>query len=107
MNFIVRELPKATDDVNGIFCWLQKRSPAGALSWLDAYDGMIERLKTSAASVGLAPESAQCDVEVRQALFKTARGRTYRALFMIEDDEVFILRVRGPGQAPVKPKDIK
>jgi hypothetical protein len=46
-------------------------------------------------------------LEVRQALFKTRRGRVYRALFFIESTDVFILRVRGAGQAPVLPNEIK
>jgi len=64
-------------------------------------------LKQDAHSFGFAPENQDCDLEVRQALFKTRHGRVYRALFFIEGENVFILRVRGPGQAPVMPKDIK
>jgi hypothetical protein len=48
----------------------------------------------------LAPESQDVEFEVRQALFKTRRGCVYRALFFIERSTVYILRVRGPGQAP-------
>jgi toxin ParE1/3/4 len=107
MNFIVRELPKAKDDKRSIFCWLDERSPAGAAAWLDAYDSLIERIKQDAASFGQTAECQDCDLDVRQALFKTRRGRVYRALFFVEGNEVFILRVRGPGQAPVMPDDIK
>jgi hypothetical protein len=107
MSFIVRELPKASEDKESIFRWLYQRSPAGAFAWLEAYDSMVARLKHQAASLGLAPENEDCDFEVRQALFKTRRGRVYRALFFIESHEVFVLRVRGPGQAPVIPPDLK
>lgn len=107
MNFIVRELPQAKQDKASIFRWLHERSPAGAIAWLEAYDLLVERLKLNAASFGLAPESKDCDLEVRQGLFKTRRGRVYRALYFIERDEAFILRVRGPGQAPVNPREIK
>ncbi len=107
MSCLVHELPKAKQDKHSIFRWLYERSPAGAFTWLDAYDSLAERLKQDAATFGLAPESANCEFEVRQALFKTRRGRVYRALFLIEGTEVFILRVRGPGQAPVIPQEIK
>jgi plasmid stabilization system protein ParE len=107
MSFLVRELSKARQDKEHIFRWLYERSPAGAFAWLDAYDSLAERLKQDAATFGLAPESADCEFDVRQALFKTRRGRVYRALFLIEGTEVFILRVRGPGQATVIPQEIK
>lgn len=107
MSVTVRELPKARDDKRSIFRWLHERSLAGAAAWLDAYDSLLERLKRDAGSFGEAPENQDCDFDVRQALFKTRRGRVYRALFFIEGQEVYILRVRGPGQAPVTPEEIR
>jgi hypothetical protein len=106
MNFTVRELPKAKQDKDSIFRWLHERSPTGAVAWLSAYDSLIERLKQGASSFGVAPESADCEFDVRQALFKTRRGRVYRALFFIDGQQVYILRIRGPGQAPITPEDI-
>jgi hypothetical protein len=38
--------------------------------------------------------------------FKTRHGRTYRILFLLADQEVRVLRVRGPGQRPVSKRDI-
>jgi hypothetical protein len=106
MRFVVREMPKAKSDKLSIFTWLRDHSPAGAVAWLDAYDELVERLQRDADSHGVSPESADCDREIRQAFFKTRRGRTYRALYIIERGDVYILRVRGPGQAPVTPDEI-
>ena len=106
MSLTVRELPKAKQDKDSIFRWLHQRSPQGALAWLDAYDVLLERLKADAQTFASAPESADCEIDVRQALFRTRRGRVYRALFFIEREEVFVLRVRGPGQAPVFPDEL-
>ena len=105
--FQVHELRRAQADVRSIVHWLADRSPQGAQAWLRAYDAMISRLKQQAASCGLAPESTDCQLDVRQVLFKTRRGRIYRALFLIENEDVYILRVRGPGQAPVKPDELE
>jgi plasmid stabilization system protein ParE len=107
MSFAVRELPKARQDKDSIFRWLFARSPTGALAWLDAYDSLVDRLKDDTATFGLALEAADCEFEIRQALFKTRRGRVYRVLFFIEGGAVFIARVRGPGQAPVMPQEIR
>lgn len=107
MTFAVRELPKARQDKDSIFSWLNNRSPNGALTWLSAYDAQTELLKHNALSLAIAPESTECDVEVRQCLFKTRRGRVYRILFMVEERDVLILRVRGPGQASIEPADLE
>ena len=107
MTFTVRELPKAKQDIRSIFAWLHQHSPAGAAAWLDAYDALIERLSRDAESFGAAQERRDCDLPVRQALFKTHRGRVYRVIYFIEGNDVFVLRVRGPGQAPVWPQDIR
>jgi hypothetical protein len=106
MTSIVRELRKATADKRQIFAWLHERSPSGALAWLAAYDAMVERLKTGAETFGEAYEQVDLEMSVKQALFKTRRGRVYRALFLIERNDVYILRVRGPGQSPVIPADL-
>ena len=106
MTFIVRELPKAKCDKHHIFRWLFERSPQGAAAWLDAYDRMIERLMTSADSFPAAYENRDLELDVKQVLFKTKRGRIYRAVFHIDAPDVFILRIRGPGQAPVVTDDL-
>ena len=107
MSFTVRELQKAKLDKRSVFAWLNERSPAGAIAWLDAYDSLLERLQQNAAACGEAPESHACDFDVRQALFKTRRGRVYRVLFFLEGHDVYILRLRGPGQSPITPDEIK
>ncbi|MBI2825538.1 MAG: hypothetical protein HYX69_12715 [Planctomycetia bacterium] len=55
---------------------------------------------------GVAPESNALGCEVRQRFFKTRRGRVYRILYVVVVDEVRVLRIRGPGQAPVSAIDI-
>jgi plasmid stabilization system protein ParE len=107
MKFKVRELRKAKADKRHIFEWLYERSPQGAAAWLAAYDETIEWLKSNADTYAGCYENADLDMDVKEILFKTRRGRVYRALFVIEGDEVFVLRVRGPGQAPIQPNDLE
>lgn len=107
MTFSIRELSRAKNDKGQIFEWLHERSRAGAIAWLVAYDELVERLKSDANVFPAAQEIADLDVNVREALFRTRRGRFYRALFLIEQNTVFILRIRGPGQPPVDTHDIE
>jgi len=63
-----------------------------AKKWLDQIDELIQvRLATMPHSNPLAPETFELDSEIRQLLV----GR-YRILYTIEDDEVLVIRVRGP-----------
>jgi len=43
---------------------------------------------------------------IHQALFKTPRGRRYRIVFELTETEIRILRVRGPGQPPLRRRDV-
>jgi plasmid stabilization system protein ParE len=107
MIFHVRELARARADIRDLATWLAERSPQGAASWLDAYDRLVARLGQNAESFGWAAENEDCEFEIRQALFKTRRGRVYREIFYIDGDTVNILRVRGPGQATVQPDEFR
>jgi plasmid stabilization system protein ParE len=108
MSFTVRELPKAKSDVRAIFEWLYERSTQGAKAWIDAYDAALLRLKTDAGSLGFALDNNECpEFELRQIFFKTRRGRIYRAVYFIAENTVYVLRVRGPGQAPIDPDDLE
>ena len=106
MRFEVVALQRADADVQHITRWIAERSIQGAHSWLDAYDEMRLRLAEHADSHSAALEVDQCSVPLKQALFRTRRGHTYRAVFTIVGTQVRILRVRGPGQPPLQEDEI-
>ena len=108
MRFSVHELPRAKEDKRQILQWLLERCRQGAAAWLTAYDDTLLRLEQYADSYGEAPENDDCPlVDVRQALFKTRRGRVYRVLFFIQGTDAYVLRVRGPGQPPLQPDELQ
>ncbi len=98
MKFRVRILQRAQLDFREILKWLGTRSRSGASSWARAFDEALARLENDPASYPLAPESDHSDCEVREILFKTRRGLSYRILFFVEVEDVYILHVRGAGQ---------
>jgi plasmid stabilization system protein ParE len=98
MRYTVRTLPRAEFDAQQIYEWIRERSPEGARSWWFAFENACETLERDPNSYALAPEAEVTGRELRQMLFKTRRGRYYRALYVVIDDEVRIVRVRGPGQ---------
>jgi hypothetical protein len=60
----------------------------------------------SEESFAEAPESGPLKRSLRQAPFKTRRGRVYRIVFEASENEIMILRVRGPGQSPLRRRDL-
>jgi plasmid stabilization system protein ParE len=107
MNFVVEFTGRAKQDLRVIRDWLSARSRDGALRWLDALDAAYRELTTSASKAMVAPEADDLGFDLRQKLFKTRRGRFYRMLFVIRDQTVFIVEIRGPGQDLVQPEDLE
>lgn len=98
MKFQVRVTLAAKEDLRVIFHWIRDRSSAGAERWLQRWEETLGAIEARADHYGLAPESDGHSEEIRQAIFKTRRGRPYRALFFIHGIQVVILYVRGPSQ---------
>lgn len=100
MSYRIRTLRRAQRDIDAILNWIanERRSPQGAAQWLNAFETAAATLSSLPHRCSLARENGFSDHELRQLLFKTPHGRTYRAVFCVEGDEIRILRVRGPGQ---------
>ncbi|HZZ78699.1 MAG TPA: hypothetical protein VFE62_09280 [Gemmataceae bacterium] len=100
-------LARAARDVDSIFAWLTKRSPVGAVRWADAFKQVKLRLAEDPLRFSLIPEKLRFFHDVRDILFKTRKGKLYRAVFAIVGHEVRILRVRRPGQRPIRSRDLR
>lgn len=107
MNFRIRILRRARRAYNQILAYIAERSPSGATAWGNAFDAALERLEESADTFAVAWESEGTGLVVREVLFNTRRGLTYRILFTIAGVEVLVLHVRGPGQAPLTPDELR
>lgn len=106
MTFQVMIVPKAEQDVEEIVVWIRRRSPEGAQAWRRAWSDAIDSLKQDADRCNLAAESHRYPLTLLQKLFKTRHGRRYRILLTVQENIVFILRVRGPGQNLLRRKQI-
>jgi plasmid stabilization system protein ParE len=106
MSRTLRILDRAQADMDAIFNWLAPRSVSGAFAWYLAFRRAVDRIGETPEIHGEAAESRRLGRPLRQALFKTRRGRTYRIVFEVFETEVILLRVRGPGQAPLRRRDL-
>ena len=106
MSRTLRIVERARSDVDEIFNWLVHRSVQGAISWSSAFRHALEKIAWSPESFAEAAESHPLGRQLRQALFKTRRGRVYRIVFEVSETEIVLLRVRGPGQSPLRRRDL-
>jgi plasmid stabilization system protein ParE len=98
--------PRAEQDAQKIFDWIHERSAQGAHHWFSALESAVEKVRRDPQIFALAPESRFVPGDLRQFLFKTRQGKVYRGLFTVTDDEIRVLRIRGPGQPPLSPDEI-
>ena len=106
MSLPIRILPRAKMDFCRIFSYIEAASHEGAARWREAFEGGLQRVSDGPEQFGFAPEDQFTHFELRQLLFKTRHGLTYRFVFTVVDDDVFILRLHGPGQPPLEPDEI-
>jgi len=100
-------LPRAEADVDSILSYIWERSRQGAAAWATRWTEVLAELEERPLSFGLAPESPSYAAEIRQVLFKTRRGRIYRALFTVVESKIYILHVRAPGQNLLRPEELQ
>jgi len=103
----VQIVRRARLDIEAIFDWLERRSPQGAATWYEKLSETIRQIAMHPEARPLVAETSQrWNRKLQQSLFKTPRGRWYRIIFEATELELLILRVRGPGQRPLRRRDI-
>ncbi len=106
MSYSLNIHPDAEADAEQIASYIGERSLEGMLRWLDAYKWAQERIVKAPLLCSLAHEEPILGQGLRQILFKTPSGKRYRAMFIVDGDQITIVRVRGHGQADVTPEDL-
>lgn len=98
MTLKLRILRRAARDAQQIFDYIKERSPQGAVAWWTAFNESANSAAERPLGYGLLQKDHLVSYQLQQALFKTRNGRVYRFMFTVVEDELRILRVRGPGQ---------
>src|SRR5947208_2177774 len=106
MRYTVTILRRADADLQNIVDWLRARSPRGAAKWFEACEAAIGRLAIDAHRHAKAEEAHKLAADVRQSFFSTWQGPRYRIVYVIALDQVHVLRIRGPGQRPLRKRDL-
>lgn len=100
MSYQVVTLPQAEKDIRDAVRWMAQHTPKKSTEWgFDAVKA-IRSLSTFPARCPFAPERQTFGLEIRHLIF----GK-YRILFIIEDETVYVLRVRHSAQDVLRPDD--
>ena len=86
--------------------WIAERSVEGAIAWQKALRLAVGKLRERGSACSMAAESPQFSEPLYQILFKTRRGLIYRGLFVVRDQTVFVVSVRGYDKDLVSPLDV-
>ncbi len=89
-----------------MYGYIERRSPSGAMRWREAFEMAIAATAKQPEVGGIAPENPLTRWELRQKLFKTKHGLTYRFVYTVMRDELLVLRLRGPGQPPLRADEV-
>src|SRR4051812_39852608 len=102
MAFRVEITAEAQRDVDAIYEWfvLQHAGEAG-LRWFSALEIAIQSLRDFPERCSIAQDLLHLSFEVRQLLYGN-RPHTYRILFTIQNDTVYVLNIRHGRRQPMK-----
>lgn len=107
MTIRVIVLPQARGDIDrNADWWAKHHSVEQALRWSDAIYDQIETLANFPESNALSSENDDFPYEIRDKLLGLGSRPSYRGVFTIQGDTVFVLTVRRSAQYVVRPSDV-
>ena len=86
--------PGAEHDLRTAYHYIRKRAPQAARAWVKGARKSIKTLARYPQRCPLAPESSSFQEPIRELLYGSGNRGTYRVLFVILDQSVFVLHVR-------------
>jgi len=106
VKYRVRLTAKAEADVDGVLRWFhEQQATIAGRRWFARLMTKIDTLETHPERCGVADESEDLGLEIRELLFGKRDG-VYRILFQIEGRTVQILRVWHGARDHVSPEDL-
>jgi plasmid stabilization system protein ParE len=101
MSYFVVLTPRAKHNLRTIRAYILKQAPQAAGDWLDRAERAVVSLGHHPERCPLAPESLSFGKPIRQLLFGAGNRGTYRLLFVVADQSVYVLHVRHGSRLPL------
>jgi len=105
MTYRVVLTPRAKQNLRTIHSYIFKEAPRAADDWLDRAEQAVCSLARHPERCPLAPESLSIGKPIRQLFFGAGNRGTYRILFVIVDQLVYVLHIRHGSRLPLSPAE--
>ena len=105
MKYCVRLQPAAARDLDEAYLHAAQNAPQTAARWLNRFQNALQTLERNPERSALAPESRWSHRELRQYLYGK-RPHVYRAVYTIEADTVWVIRIRRAVRRPLSKADL-
>jgi plasmid stabilization system protein ParE len=86
--------PAAESELRAAYRYIRNRAPVAARDWIRGARGAAKTLARRPDRCPLAPESVSFDQPIRELFFVSGNRGTYRFLFVVIAQSVYILHVR-------------
>ncbi|NJK64840.1 MAG: type II toxin-antitoxin system RelE/ParE family toxin [Synechococcaceae cyanobacterium SM2_3_1] len=106
MAFQVEITPIAEAQIEQAYRWYRDRDSDFADGWFRGFMNTVATLQEMPQRCALAVEHEVFSEEVRQLIYRKGKS-TYRVLFTIRGERVYVLYVRHSAQAPMTLDDIQ
>lgn len=103
MKYRVLVTPRAESDLRMVYGYLREAAPEAARRWIRGMRRTIKSLGTFPERGPLAAESASFGEPVREILYGRGNRGTYRILYAVAGDAVYVLHVRHGSRLPEIP----
>lgn len=98
-------MAKAQADVLETCLWLTQFSPEAAADWHARLLAEMKTLEDTPLRCPLAVEASRLRIDLRELIFGKRRG-TFRILFTVDGDNVYVLRIRRATRDQIKAQDL-
>jgi len=105
MTYRVILSPDAETDLRAAYRYIRSQAPRAAREWIRRARQSVRSLARHPERCPLAPESVLFDEPIRELLFGTGNRGTYRFLFVVLGQSVYVLHVRHGSRLPLSSAD--
>lgn len=95
--------PNAENELRAAYRYIHDRAPDAAGEWVKGARRKIKSLAHDPERAPLAPESVSFENPIRELFYGSGNRGTYRILFTVLGQQVYVLHFRHGSMLPVEP----
>lgn len=106
MSWTVILLPRAKADIRSVGEWFGSRNRRAESRWYAQMLRVVEKLSTNPGHHPQAEDNFNADIDLRELIVGRRRGIVHRILFTIDEQIVYVHRVRHAAQDTLSEEDL-